>query len=195
MRQEDGSIVHATVQEDKDGSYFAAYKRFSTKEMAAVDRLLPSKDARTAYERQQDPNYNPGMSKEDAETIVSDVLADDSKSERFQKVSQALTQFNNDRLAMLVDAGVLTPSDRQRMLAAVDATTGDKEELRAAQSGLASGYLHAAALAVRLFEGPDAVPPYLKAHADRKHLTVHDGPSVAEAAAADRNWDVEQDGE
>lgn len=86
-------------------------------------------------------------------------------------------------------------SDRKQMIAAVDATTGDKEELRLAQSGLASGYLHAAGLAVRLFEGPDAVQRYLRDHADGQHLTVHDGPTIAEATADDRRWPLEKHGE
>ncbi|GAA1887797.1 hypothetical protein GCM10009837_06990 [Streptomyces durmitorensis] len=88
-------------------------------------------------------------------------------------------------------------TDRQQMLAAVDTTTRDKEELRQAQaqSDLASGYLYAAALAVRLFEGVDAAAQYIRHHGDGRHLVAHDGPTVAEAAADDRNWDVEKGGE
>ncbi|MGW0904977.1 hypothetical protein [Streptomyces sp. NPDC002853] len=86
-------------------------------------------------------------------------------------------------------------SDRAQMLAAVDATTGDKEELLHAQAGMASGYLHAAALAVRLFEGPEAVARYLLERTDGRHLTAHDGPTVAECAADDRRWGLEKEGE
>ncbi|MFJ8929285.1 hypothetical protein ACIRLA_22170 [Streptomyces sp. NPDC102364] len=76
--------------------------------------------------------------------------------------------------------------DRARMLAAADTATVD--EVRIAQSGIAAGYLHAIALTLRTFEGPDAVQAYLRQHADGQHLTAHDGPTVREAAADDRTY-------
>jgi hypothetical protein len=84
--------------------------------------------------------------------------------------------------------------DRARMLAAADA--GTLPEVRIAQSGIAAGHLHAIALTLRLYEGPDAVQAYLREHADGEHLIVHDaGPTVREAAADDRRWPLEQEGE
>ncbi|MFF1709274.1 hypothetical protein [Streptomyces sp. NPDC058268] len=82
---------------------------------------------------------------------------------------------------------------RARMLAASDATTVD--EVRIAQSGLASGYLHAIVWAVQFFEGAQAREKYLREHADGKHLTHHDGPTVAEATADDRRWPLQKEGE
>jgi hypothetical protein len=85
-------------------------------------------------------------------------------------------------------------ADRARMLAAADTATVD--EVRIAQSGIAAGYLHAIALTLRTFEGPDAVQAYLRRHADGQHLTAHDdGPSVAECRDADRVWDLQKHGE
>ncbi|TGB06527.1 hypothetical protein [Streptomyces sp. MZ04] len=78
-------------------------------------------------------------------------------------------------------------ADRARILAAAEAATVD--EVAIAQSGLASGYLHATAWAIQYFEGTQARERYLREHADGRHLTVHDGPTIAEAADDDkRHW-------
>lgn len=78
-------------------------------------------------------------------------------------------------------------ADRDRMLAAASKATVD--EVRIAQSALASGYLHAAVCAVRLFEGADAAQAYLQQHADGEHHTVHDDePAARELAAEDRAY-------
>ncbi|MFZ3592278.1 hypothetical protein [Streptomyces sp. BH104] len=61
--------------------------------------------------------------------------------------------------------------DRQRMLAAADAAAVD--EVRIAQSGIASGYLHAIAHTLRISEGPEAAQQYVQEHADGKHLISH----------------------
>ncbi|WP_369214422.1 hypothetical protein [Streptomyces flavofungini] len=84
-------------------------------------------------------------------------------------------------------------ADRARMLAAMDVITVD--EVRIAQASLASGYLHAAAWAVQLFEGAEARDKYLRDRADGVHLATHDGPTITEAAADDRRWDLEKAGE
>ncbi|WP_306317276.1 MULTISPECIES: hypothetical protein [unclassified Streptomyces] len=77
-------------------------------------------------------------------------------------------------------------ADRARMLAASDAATVD--EVRIAQSGIAAGYLHAITLTLRIHEGPEAAQQYLQQHADGRHLTTHNGPTIAEAAADDRAY-------
>jgi hypothetical protein len=76
--------------------------------------------------------------------------------------------------------------DRTRMLAAADAATVD--EVRIAQSGIASGYLHAIAHTLRLHEGVDAVQAYLREHADGHHLISRDGPTIDEAKVDDARW-------
>lgn len=62
--------------------------------------------------------------------------------------------------------------DRARMLAAADA--GTFPDGRIAQTGIAAGCLHAIALTLRTFEGPDAVQAYLQQHDDGEHLIVHE---------------------
>lgn len=62
--------------------------------------------------------------------------------------------------------------DRTRLLAASDATTID--EVRIAQSGIAAGYLHAIALTLRAYEGPDAAQDYLREHVGGESLTTHE---------------------
>lgn len=66
-------------------------------------------------------------------------------------------------------------ADRARLLASSDEAT--IEEVRIATSALASGYLHAIAVTVLVFEGARAVEAYLEEHSDGRHLIAHQEPS------------------
>lgn len=65
----------------------------------------------------QKPGYNTGFRLDDAQDIMEKVVhGDQERFKRFEKASRMLTQLNNDRLKMLVDAGVLTADEAQKML-------------------------------------------------------------------------------
>jgi N12 class adenine-specific DNA methylase/adenine-specific DNA methylase len=61
------------------------------------------------------PNYNPGITREDAEAILRDAKPEDAK--RYEQFGDGLTEFNNNLLRMLVDSGVITGLEAARMIA------------------------------------------------------------------------------
>lgn len=70
----------------------------------------------TLYEAEHNPNYNTGMSIEDAESWLEYVEGDPAKEARYESFARELSQFNNDLLGMLVDAGALSQESMDKMI-------------------------------------------------------------------------------
>ncbi len=94
-----------------------------------------------------------------------------------------------------------TPAAHQRLLAQLDAdrakmlrcaAAASEPEVRHAQEGIAAGLHTAAAWTIHLFEGDRARQAYL---ARTETMLTDGGPSIAEAAADDRKWALEKNGE
>ena len=67
----------------------------------------------TRFLHGKNPNYDSGLMIEDAEAILEGTSEADA--DRFRILHEALTQFNNDGLDMLVDAGVIAKSEADAM--------------------------------------------------------------------------------
>tara|TARA_R110000824_G_scaffold86938_3_gene214697 strand:- start:3653 stop:11587 length:7935 start_codon:yes stop_codon:yes gene_type:complete len=67
----------------------------------------------TRFLHGKNSNYDSGLMIEDAEAILEGTS--DADADRFRILHEALTQFNNDGLDMLVDAGVIAKSEADAM--------------------------------------------------------------------------------
>lgn len=108
------SGVHTVSESDQiiGESLREALEPIGTKDYEDWKTYAHAVHALEVYEKK--PGYNPGISQADAQAIVDRVREGD-KAERYETAREKFTAFNNSLVAMLVDAGVLTPQDYTRM--------------------------------------------------------------------------------
>jgi len=81
-----------------------------------TDAVLYALARHTAFMAETKPEYNTGMDVEDADAWIREVETT-GKKDRFEAFARGLSQFNNDLIRMLVEAGALPVAEADRMMA------------------------------------------------------------------------------